>query len=234
MADDAVIYRADHVLEYPFVRSVGPVIGAFLTGLRDGKFVGTRGSGGRVIVPPTEYDPETGDETSASWSRSGPRARSTSWSWVPHPRPKHPLQTPFAWVLIRFDGADTAFLHVLAGGRARRRLHRHAGAARVRRPRPSASGHVRTSSHFVAGGRCVRERDASRSTDDGTRRPQPRLRVHRRRGPVSKFLRGLEQGKFIGQRCPKCKKVYVPSRGSCPTDGVPTDRGSSSSPTPAP
>ena len=39
----------------------------------------------------------------------------------------------------------------------------------------------------------------------------------------SKNLLGLEQGKFIGQRCPKCKKVYVPSRGSCPTDGVPTD-----------
>ena len=63
MADE-VIYRSDHVLEYPFVRSVGPVIGAFLTGLRDGKVVGTRGSGGRVIVPPTEYDPETGEETS--------------------------------------------------------------------------------------------------------------------------------------------------------------------------
>ncbi|MGO9853794.1 MAG: zinc ribbon domain-containing protein [Acidimicrobiales bacterium] len=30
----------------------------------------------------------------------------------------------------------------------------------------------------------------------------------------SKYLHGLEQGKFIGQRCPKCKKVYTPSRGS--------------------
>ena len=40
---------------------------------------------------------------------------------------------------------------------------------------------------------------------------------------MSKNLHGYEQGKFIGQRCPKCKKVYVPSRGSCPTDGLPTD-----------
>jgi uncharacterized OB-fold protein len=39
----------------------------------------------------------------------------------------------------------------------------------------------------------------------------------------SKNLLGLQEGKFIGQRCPKCKKVYMPSRGSCPTDGVPTD-----------
>ncbi len=38
----------------------------------------------------------------------------------------------------------------------------------------------------------------------------------------SRNLRGLAEGKFIGQRCPVCSKVYVPSRGSCPTDGVPT------------
>ena len=74
MAEEAVIYRAEHVLEYPYVRSVGPVVGAFLTGLRDGKVVGIRGAGGRVIVPPTEYDPETGEETSGM-VEVGPRAR---------------------------------------------------------------------------------------------------------------------------------------------------------------
>ncbi len=39
----------------------------------------------------------------------------------------------------------------------------------------------------------------------------------------SRFLKGLAQGRFIGERCGVCGKVYVPSRGSCPTDGVPTD-----------
>ena len=38
----------------------------------------------------------------------------------------------------------------------------------------------------------------------------------------SKFLRGLERGQFLGQRCETCGKVYVPSRGTCPTDGVAT------------
>jgi uncharacterized OB-fold protein len=38
----------------------------------------------------------------------------------------------------------------------------------------------------------------------------------------SQFLRALERGQFMGQRCPVCGKVYIPSRGSCPTDGVPT------------
>jgi hypothetical protein len=38
----------------------------------------------------------------------------------------------------------------------------------------------------------------------------------------SRFLRGLAEGRLLGQRCPACGKVYVPPRGACPTDGVPT------------
>ena len=30
-----------------------------------------------------------------------------------HPLRKHPLRSPFAWALIRLDGADTALLHVV-------------------------------------------------------------------------------------------------------------------------
>jgi uncharacterized protein len=39
---------------------------------------------------------------------------------------------------------------------------------------------------------------------------------------TSRFLRGIQQKKILGERCPVCRKVYVPSRGACPTDGVPT------------
>ena len=38
----------------------------------------------------------------------------------------------------------------------------------------------------------------------------------------SAFYRGLAEGRIIGQRCPVCHKVYVPPRGACPVDGVPT------------
>jgi uncharacterized OB-fold protein len=38
----------------------------------------------------------------------------------------------------------------------------------------------------------------------------------------SRFYRGLAEGKIRGQRCPQCQKVYVPPRGACPVDGVPT------------
>jgi uncharacterized OB-fold protein len=40
---------------------------------------------------------------------------------------------------------------------------------------------------------------------------------------ASRFLRGIERGRIMGQRCPQCHKVYVPPRGACAADGVPTD-----------
>jgi uncharacterized OB-fold protein len=38
-----------------------------------------------------------------------------------------------------------------------------------------------------------------------------------------KFLRALAHGRIVGQRCPSCRKVYVPPRGACPRCGVPTE-----------
>ena len=107
--------HASHILEYPYARSVGPVIGAFLTGLRDGKLYGVRGAGGSVIVPPTEYDPTTGEDT-GELVEVGPGGVVETWSWVSHPLRKHPLDRPFAWALIRLDGADTALLHAVDAG----------------------------------------------------------------------------------------------------------------------
>jgi uncharacterized OB-fold protein len=40
---------------------------------------------------------------------------------------------------------------------------------------------------------------------------------------TTRFLRGMKEGRILGQRCPSCQKVYVPTRGSCPRCGVPTE-----------
>jgi uncharacterized protein len=40
---------------------------------------------------------------------------------------------------------------------------------------------------------------------------------------TSRFLHAIEQKRIMGERCPVCRKVYVPPRGACPTDGVPTE-----------
>jgi uncharacterized OB-fold protein len=39
---------------------------------------------------------------------------------------------------------------------------------------------------------------------------------------TSRFLHGIATRRILGERCGACGKVYVPPRGSCPTDGVPT------------
>ena len=104
---------ATHVLEYPYTRSVGPVIGRFLAGLKDGRIEGVRAQDGRVLVPPTEYDPATGEAVTDEWVEVGPGGEVTTWAWLAEPRSNNPLDHGFAWALIKLDGADTALLHVV-------------------------------------------------------------------------------------------------------------------------
>lgn len=102
------------VVEYPFRRTLGPAQSAFFTGLREGVVLGIRGSDGRVLCPPTEYDPITSEELT-ELVEVGTSGVVTTWSWEPSPRPGQPLDHPFAWALVRLDGADTALLHAVDG-----------------------------------------------------------------------------------------------------------------------
>jgi uncharacterized OB-fold protein len=104
------------VLEFPYKRSLGPVIGEFLTGLRDGRVLGIRATDGRVLVPPIEYDPDTGEALDPDMVEVGPTATVTSWAWVASPSSRHPLDHPFAFALIRPDGATSALVHAVDAG----------------------------------------------------------------------------------------------------------------------
>jgi uncharacterized OB-fold protein len=112
---DAEILSAPLVLEYPFKRTVGPVQSAFLTGLREGLVVGVRTADGRVLCPPVEYDPVTSEELT-ELIELGETGTVTTWSWEPAPRANQPLDRPFAWALVRMDGADTGLLHAVDAG----------------------------------------------------------------------------------------------------------------------
>ena len=105
---------APHVLEYPYSRSVGPVVGKFLGGLKAGVILGVRTTSGKVLCPPLEYDPDTGEATS-EFVPVGPAGTVTTWTWS-SPRQGQPLDRPFAWALIKLDGADTALLHAVDAG----------------------------------------------------------------------------------------------------------------------
>lgn len=110
---------APYVYEYEYRRSLGPVISRFLSGLREGHVVGIRTAVGRVLVPPVEYDPETGAQLD-ELVLVGNEGIVTSWTWIDAPRPKHPLKVPFAFALVKLDGADTAMLHAVDAGHPRR------------------------------------------------------------------------------------------------------------------
>lgn len=116
MAESDVL-RAPHVLEFPYNRSVGPVLGAFFTALRDGRILGGRGTDGSVAVPPAEYDPVTGEDV-GELVEVGPGGVVTTWAWAPEPQPDQPLDRAFAWALVRLDGAQHALLHVVDAGSA--------------------------------------------------------------------------------------------------------------------
>jgi uncharacterized protein len=101
-----------HVLEFDYTRSLGPTLEAFFNGLRERKIVGARTADGRIIVPPTPHDPDTGEDI-AELVDLPDTGVVTTWAGVAKPRPKHPLQTPFCWALIKIDGADTSMLHAV-------------------------------------------------------------------------------------------------------------------------
>ena len=217
---------APNVLEYPYTRTVGPIIGQFMTGLRDGRIVGIRAADGRVLVPPTEYDPATGEDLDEIVA-VGQAGTVTTWAWVGQPRPKHPLDRPFAWALIRLDGADTAMLHVVdAGDESRMRT----GMRVVARWRDERVGEIRDIACFVP-----EEDGAERPAPTGSAGAEPVEPVLSVRTPIelhyrytpgrasSRFLRHVAEGRMVGQRCPQCGKVYVPPRGACASCGCPTD-----------
>jgi uncharacterized OB-fold protein len=100
-------------LGFTYTRSTGPVVGHFLTALRDRRIVGIRASDGRVIVPPMEYDPDTA-EALTEFVDVDQQGEIVSWSWVKRPLEAHPLDEPFAWAMIRLDGADVPMIHCVA------------------------------------------------------------------------------------------------------------------------
>ena len=109
------ILSQDFDLSFTYTRSTGPVIGRFFTALRERNILGIRGSDGRVLVPPVEYDPKTAEALS-EFVEVGQVGEVKTWCWVTEPRDKHPLSHPFAWALILLEGADVPLLHAVDAG----------------------------------------------------------------------------------------------------------------------
>ncbi|WP_205472409.1 Zn-ribbon domain-containing OB-fold protein [Nocardioides sp. SYSU D00038] len=206
---------------FDYTRSTGPVLGRFLTGLRDGVLVAGRTSEGEVVVPPLEFDPVTHQATS-DFVEVAPVGTVTSWTWVPEPVKGQPLDRPFAFALVTLDGATRPLLHAVdvsspeemsTGMRVRVRWaeERQGAITDIAAFEPDPGG------------------DGVATTAPGTDEPVTgvvtpvALDYNYAASPEeSAFYRGLNEGRIVGQRCPACQKVYIPPRSACPADGTPT------------
>lgn len=217
------VLSAPLVVEFPFTRSLGPVQSAFLTGLRERTVLGVRTGDGKVLVPPVEYDPVTAEEI-GDLVEVAATGTVTTWAWNPHPRRDQPLDTPFAWVLVRLDGADTAFLHVLdaSGPEA------VSTGMRVRvRWAGTRTGAITDIACFEPyegepGGSAPHDGEFADPVT-GIVTPARLDYTYSPGRAQSAYLEALAGRRVVGERCPSCRKVYVPPRGACPTCGVATD-----------
>ncbi len=195
---------------------MGPVLGQFFTALRDRRVVGVRGSDGRVHVPPAEYDPVT-YEALTEVVPVASVGTVVSWTWQPEPLEGQPLDRPFAWALIKLDGADTPLLHAVDAAEGElstgTRVHVHWVDEPV--------GAITDIAYFVPGDTPEEVPD---STDD--RDPITMLVVptsieiqHSASYPESAYLRALQEGKLLGARTGENGKVYFPAREADPATG---------------
>jgi uncharacterized OB-fold protein len=207
-------------LHFDYTRSTGPTIGAFVTALRDRKVIGARGSNGRVFVPPPEFDPDTA-EPLTDFVGVSDGGTVVSWTWMPEPIEGQPLTKPFAWALIKLDGADTSMLHAVdvdspddisTGLRVRARW----ASERI--------GQIKDIECFEPG-----ESENGIATVDSSADPVTMITtpvdlhfMHSASAEESFYLRGLAEGKLIGGRSGPEDKIYIPPRGANPTNGKPT------------
>lgn len=215
--------QAPVTVSFNYTRSVGPVLGRFLTGLRDGKLIAARTSEGTVVLPPPEFDPVTHLATD-DFVEVSPTGTVTSWTWVPEPIAGQPFDRPFAFALVRLDGADAPFLHALD----------------VASPAEVSTGmrvQVRWADERTGTINDIACFEPLAATQGVAPQPSPVPDQEPVTGVVtpvvldylyaaspeeSAFYRGLLEGRILGQRCPVCHKVYVPPRSACPDDGVAT------------
>ena len=211
--------RAPLEIEFDYTRSLGPVLSQFMAALAERRILGARGADGRVHAPPFEYDPVSA-EPPGELVPVGPEGTVVSWSWMPEPMEGQPLAEPFAWALIRLDGADTAMLHAVdAGSAAAMRTGLRVRPRWAERP----AGSIRDIVCFEPGdgppdGSAPGH--AGQVTPGMTITPVRLHYMHTASPGESAYLRGLAEGRLLGQRCGVCGQVYVPTRGTCPADGV--------------
>ncbi len=207
--------HAEHVLQFPYRRATGPILGRFFTEIRDHqRLLGVKTASQGVLCPPVDVDPDTLEDLSVDdLVEVGPAGRVTTWTWLEEPRPGNPLERAFAWALIQLNGADSAILHAVDVGNE---SAMKTGMRVVPRFRDALKGDINDIVCFVPEDSTLQTEKLSVS--------QSQKPVNNIKTPIavhydysvgaatSAFLRALREGRILGSRCPDTGKVYVPPR----------------------
>ncbi len=188
-----------------------------MTALTEQRFVGIR-SGSRVICPPLEWDPVTGAELARDFVDVGPAGTVESWCWIAAPSSQHPLDVPFAFALIKLDGADTTLMHAVDVGS----IDAMSTGMRVApRWRAERKGHITDVEAFVPG------ETPQGGGGPGAEEPVTMMDYNASiayRLPITKNTLRADaanaEGRFLGLRCPECGRTYIGGRGYCPIDSL--------------
>jgi uncharacterized OB-fold protein len=204
-------------LSFDYTRSVGPLLGQFFTALRERRILGVRGSDGRVLVPPAEYDPVT----YAPLTEVVPVesvGTVVSWTWQAKPLEGQPLDRPFAWALIKLDGADTSLLHAVSADSpddvsTGARVHAHWVDEPV--------GAITDIAYFALGDQAEPVLDAAGDVEPVTIQVTPSaIEIqHTASLPETAYLKALKEGKLLGGRTGNGGKLYFPAREADPATG---------------
>ena len=210
-------------IEFPYKRSLGPVVGAFSAALAEHRITGVRTSAGRVICPPLEYDPESGEANDPQLIDVGPAGTVSSWTWVPEPLPHHPLDRPFAFALIKLDGADTEMFHAVDAG-SEDAITR--GTRVLPQWREEPRGRIDDLAYFVpeAGAPPASSGPVPAQAGEPVRTMEHWVSLVYKEAvapAAERFADALLAGKLLGQKCPTCERVYVPPKDACTVDGIP-------------
>jgi uncharacterized protein len=207
-------------LSFDYTRSVGPLLSQFFTALRERRILGVRGADGRVHVPPAEFDPVTYDRLTEIVPVASV-GTVLSWTWQPAPLQGQPLDRPFAWALIKLDGADTPLLHAVDAASSDEistgtRVHAHWVDEPV--------GAITDIAYFALGENAEPEGPKDERDPVTVQVTPSAIEIqHTASLPESTFLRGLEEGKLLGARSGKNGKVYFPAREADPATGQQLD-----------
>lgn len=209
----------ESTITFPYTRSLGPVVGTFMTALTEQRILGIR-NGDAVLVPPMEWDPATGAELPHDFVEVGPAGTVTAWTWVPQPTEQHPLDRPFAFAFITLDGATTPLLHAVDAGSPDALSD---GARVAPRWKGTRVGHLTDIACFVPGEVPeVEGEDAGPAAEPVGMMDYVASITYRNPVPPSadRAVAASKEQRLLGQRCPVCERVYAGGRGYCPIDAV--------------